>query len=753
MRNSLVSGFRLSGLRLITLRLISLRLISAVTMLAVFSGCGGGTANSNPGGNTPVLTSIQVTGPNATLTAGQKQQMTATGIYSNGPTKDLTSTATWSSSSAAVTVVAGGMVTAAAAGSSAVSAKLGSVTGSTNLTVNAALVSIAVTPANPSVAAVPLQQFTATGNYSDGSTQNLTASVTWGSSNTTAATISGSAPTQGLANALATGSTTVLATLGAISGSTTLTVTSAVVTSISVSPINADIPLGIAQQFTATGTFSDSSVQDITGAVTWKSSVTSIASITVSGLATGLNVGSTNISATLGPVMGSAPLLVNAANLSSIAITPSNGSIAQGTTIQLMATGTFNDGGTRNLTHQVSWSSSDTTVATIGAGTGIASGQPRSVTGTTIITATLGSATQSVNLTITNATITSISVTPSAATIPIGAQKGFTATGLFSDSTTQDITANSHWTSNNASVATVGSGGGATLTATAIANGTANINASFGGVSDFSILTVDTAALVSLAISPANSILSPGSSASYNAMGTFSDGSHMSMNGAVTWTSSNSLVATVLQSGTVTGQSAGTTTIKVQSGAISATANLVVEGSTLSSLQVFPANSSVPESIAAGFTVIGTFANGDTLNLTGVAVWTSSAPSVATISNAAGSQGQAIGSAPGNTVISALFAGQVGTASLTVTNATLTSISVTPTSASISLGSSQQFDAVGTFSDGSTLTLTSQATWASSDIPIAVVNSVGLASSVASGSATITATLNGVSGSAILTVQ
>jgi hypothetical protein len=208
-----------------------------------------------------------------------------------------------------------------------------------------------------------------------------------------------------------------------------------------------------------------------------------------------------------------------------------------------------------------------------------------------------------------------------------------------------------------------------------------------------------------------------------------------------------------LQSGTVTGQSAGTATIKVQSGAISATANLVVEGSTLSSLQVFPTTATVPESIQAGFSAIGTFANGDTLNLTSVAVWTSSAPSVATISNAAGSQGLAIGSAPGSTVISALFAGQVGTASLTVTNATLTSISVTPANPSISLGSSQQFSAVGTFSDSSTVTLTGQATWASSDIPIAVVNSVGLASSVASGSATITAALNGVSGSAILTVQ
>src|SRR5262249_38687273 len=64
------------------------------------------------------------------------------------------------------------------------------------------------------------QQFTATGTYSDGSTQNLTNQVTWSSSNTAVATIS----TSGLATAVAVGTTTISATLGAVSGNTTLTV-------------------------------------------------------------------------------------------------------------------------------------------------------------------------------------------------------------------------------------------------------------------------------------------------------------------------------------------------------------------------------------------------------------------------------------------------------------------------------------------------------------------------------------------------
>src|SRR5208283_2109984 len=90
------------------------------------------------------------------------------------------------------------------------------------------LVSVAVTPANPSIAAGTQQQFTATGTYSDGSKQNLTSSATWTSSATSVATISSG----GLATGVAPGSTTIQATSGSINGSTGLTVTAPKLVSI-----------------------------------------------------------------------------------------------------------------------------------------------------------------------------------------------------------------------------------------------------------------------------------------------------------------------------------------------------------------------------------------------------------------------------------------------------------------------------------------------------------------------------------------
>jgi len=87
------------------------------------------------------------------------------------------------------------------------------------------LVSIAVTPANPGIALGTTQQYSATGTFSDNTTQDLTTSATWSSSVPSVATISNTAGSNGRATSVGTGTTTILAVSGGHSGSTTLTVT------------------------------------------------------------------------------------------------------------------------------------------------------------------------------------------------------------------------------------------------------------------------------------------------------------------------------------------------------------------------------------------------------------------------------------------------------------------------------------------------------------------------------------------------
>jgi hypothetical protein len=88
----------------------------------------------------------------------------------------------------------------------------------------ATLSSIAITPANSGMLSGTTKQLTATGTYSDGTQQDLTTSVTWISSNTTIATISSTAGSNGLVTSLAAGTTTITASSGSISNSTLLTV-------------------------------------------------------------------------------------------------------------------------------------------------------------------------------------------------------------------------------------------------------------------------------------------------------------------------------------------------------------------------------------------------------------------------------------------------------------------------------------------------------------------------------------------------
>ena len=170
----------------------------------------------------------------------------------------------------------------------------------------------------------------------------------------------------------------------------------------------------------------------------------------------------------------------------------------------------------------------------------------------------------------------------------------------------------------------------------------------------------------------------------------------------------------------------------------------------MQSITVTPSSATVPETISTSFTATGTFADGPQ-NLTSFVTWASSPPSVATISNI----GLATGVSPGTASITAVFVGIVNIqpASLTVTNATLTSITITPANPTIGVGTTQSFTATGTFSDQTTVNLTTQVAWASSDTTKAVIATNGLATGVAAGTTTITATLNGVSGSTVLTVQ
>lgn len=362
------------------------------------------------------------------------------------------------------------ILTAIAAVTGCSSSRLGA-NSSTGTGSTATLTSIAVTPANPSLAAKATQQFTATGSYSNGTTADITSSVTWSSSNAGVASIT----TAGVATAAGAGTATITAAMNGVSGTAALTVTAAAVTvtSIAVAPGTSTLTAGATQQFTATATYSNGTTGPLTTGVTWSSSSTAVATVNSSGMATAVATGTATITASSGGMTAQAALTVNAAakTLTSIAVQPATASIEAGAKQQFTATATYSDGSTATVTSSAAWNSSNTSVATINS-----SGMATAVaTGTSNISASMSGVSGSAALTVTAApTLTSITVSPSDPSLTAGSTQQFTATAHYSDGSTATVTSSATWSSSDTSVATINSSG----LATGVTSGTTTITAS-----------------------------------------------------------------------------------------------------------------------------------------------------------------------------------------------------------------------------------------------------------------------------------
>ena len=156
--------------------------------------------------------------------------------------------------------------------------------------------SITVSPTNSVLQVGDTEQLSATGKTADGYTVDVTPGATWTSSDRSVATISAG----GLVTAVGGGTADIEVKYQDGRTKTFVVVTSATLSSISVTPSNESITAGATKQFVASGTYSDGASRTITSNVTWTSSRPGVATISSTGLATGVSAGSTAITATSG---------------------------------------------------------------------------------------------------------------------------------------------------------------------------------------------------------------------------------------------------------------------------------------------------------------------------------------------------------------------------------------------------------------------------------------------------------------------
>jgi uncharacterized protein YjdB len=758
-----VAGTKLTGMK-----------AGTATVKASFSGKSAAVAVTV---SSAALQSISVDGP-LTVVVGQLVPTGATGIFADGTKQDLTALATWSSSSTAVATVSLDAATGKAriagvsAGSTSVAAAYQGVTGTVAVTVTAsASIAINLTPVQPILQKGVVQLFRATATFADGSVADVTSQATWSSDNSAVASVATDASGI-LVRAVSAGSATISAKVGAKVGSTTVRVTAPTLVSIALAPSTWETPVGGVRQFTATGTYSDNTTADVTIAAIWSVGNNGIASVSNApgqqGKATALAAGLTVIQATLAGVTNTASITVTSSPLVSITIKPDLVNLVLGLSASLVATGTYQNGASQDLTGQAAWSTSSASIASVSNASGGAGRITGVAEGTAVVYATVAGVTGKAQVIVSKATLTGITVTPASVTVTAGVKQQFVATGSYDNGAKPDLTSQVTWTSSNMVVAQVSNATGSNGLATSLSTGNVTITATLGTVSGSASMIVNPPLLASIMVEPSSATVAVGGTRTFTVTGIYQNGTTGQV--GATWTSSNTGIASLDtpvngRRTSATGVSAGTVTISARYQGYIDTASLVVQAAPiLVGLVITPAKpSSILVGATAQFQANAIYDNGSTTNVTGAASWTTSDAKVASVRSGGGPGGRGLvtGVGAGTTTIQATYQKLSATVSIQVRNPKSTGLVVTPSSASLRVSQAQQFVAVVTYDDGTAQTVTNAASWTTSNPAVASVTSGGgpgggggrgLATGLAAGTVSVTASYGGFSDSADLTV-
>ena len=216
---------------------------------------------------------------------------------------------------------------------------------------------------------------------------------------------------------------------------------------------------------------------------------------------------------------------------------------------------------------------------------------------------------------------------------------------------------------------------------------------------------------------------------------------------AVSWSSSTPDVATVTPSGLVTAVSEGTTTITAETGSASSTHTLSVQVMP-ASVHVAPQSDTLHVGESSAFAAEVRDANGHVISGAGVS-WTTSHPDVATVGS---SDGVVVGAGQGEATITASSGGASGEATIVVLPRPVASVEVNPGSMNLEVGESGGLSAILRAEDGSELSGRT-VEWSSLHPSIASVDPNGVVTAEGPGTASITATSEGVHGSATIQVS
>ena len=532
------------------------------------------------------------------------------------------------------------------------------------------------------------------------------------------------------------------------------------VTNITISPPTATLKVDGTEQFEATAF--DQSGKPMTGvAFDWDSSNKTVGTIDAAGIFTAHAAGTTDVIATADGFSVRVAVTVNAPApvervFTSIAIEPPEATVAVDETKAFNATA-LDQFDEKMIGITIDWTSSNETVGTIVKETGLFTAH---APGTTTVTAFNGniSANASVTVTAEPPVLDSIEVASTEITLKVDGTEQFTA--ILRDQFGNEIDGITiDWTSSNTTVGTIVKETGLF---TAHAPGTTTVTASADGKSTDAVVTVTAAAPVDpvdpvlerIELNPTEAALVINETKAFKATALDQDDNPMT-GVAINWTSSNETVGTVDAAGLFTAYAAGTTDVIASNGDISAKAAVTVTAAApvdpvLSEIKVTPSRATLEVGDDQRFMATAFDQNHNVISA-GKVVWTSSNETVGTVDET----GILTAHAAGTTTVTASADGKSAEATVTVNAAgpAFGMITVSPSAATLAVGDELEFDAIA-FDRFGNIVEDAKVTWESSDESVGTINeATGLFTAVCGGTTTVTATGDGVSGTATVTVN
>ncbi|MBY6016929.1 Ig-like domain-containing protein [Halomonas denitrificans] len=689
------------------------------------------------------ITAIQVTPSPLSLAKGHQQQLRAIATYSDQTTAEITEQVQWRvMDSTLATVSQSGRITAEAVGETILTAEHDGVTSPpvTVTVTNAVITAIQVTPSPLLLAQGQQQVMTAMALYSDHTTANITATADWVSDDERVATISSA----GLLTAAAQGSTGISARQDNITSNViNVDVTPAVIEALQITPALIALHKGNRQAMTAQATYSDRTMGDVTDIVTWTAADTQVATIAPTGELRAMDIGRTNVTATIGEVVSNTAVVeVSKAVVTAIQVTPATMSLAKGRQEALTAIAHYSDNTTADITHQVAWHVVNNSIATV-----TTNGELNAVAeGATTVSASMdGINSNTASVTVTAAVVTAIEVTPSSLSLAKGNQQALTATATYSDGTSADISATVAWATADTSVATVT----ATGQLSAVTVGRTTVTASQAGIiSTATTIEVTTAVVTAIEVTPALVSLAKGHAQFLTATATYSDGNSADISATVAWASADTSVATVTAAGQLSAVAVGQTTVTASQAGISSSAIMVeVTTAVVTAIEVTPAQVSLAKGNQQALIATATYSDGTSADISATVAWVSADTSVATVT----ATGQLDAVAMGQTTVTANQAGISSRAiTVEVTAAVITAIEITPSSIVVFKGDSSQLVATATYSDGNRREVSSTVSWHVLDNRnVVTVSTSGLLAGVKLGDGSVQARADGVASNAV----